>query len=470
MLIRHSAIYFLGRVIPGIVSILTLALFTRLMSPEQYGQYSLVITGVGIVNAVCFQWVSLGVGRFLPSHEADPTKLLSTALAAFFMLVGVTAVLGSVAALLCSERLVREFIILAVSVGWAQAWFDLNLKIINTRLAPVRYGLISSIKATLALGAGAGFFYLGLGVPGVLLGLAIGLLAATGFIWKQWNGLSIRSLNKDMLKDFVRYGVPLTMTLILTLILDVSDRFLLNMFLDARAVGAYASAYDLTQQSLGMLLGVVHLAAFPLALRALEEKGTAAAQIQLKKNFLMLLAISVPATVGLIMLAGNIAFVMLGAEFRADASHIILVIAISIFVAGVKSYYFDYSFQLGKKLKGQVWTVLCAALVNVGLNLWWIPLYGVLGAAYATLAGFLVGTGVSWYLGRNVFRMPPMDKDVYKVIVAASIMALSLLPILERRGLVALLCQVLLGSLSYAVFLFILNVGQLRLGLKRYLQ
>jgi len=470
MLVRHSALYLLGRIIPGAVNLLALALYTRLLTADQYGHYALVIAAVGIVNAVFFQWLSLGLGRFLPAHEGQPQALLSTALTGFLIVVAITGVLGGAVAWLWPDKTLRWFIILAVAVGWAQAWFDLNLKIVNVRLAPIRYGLLSSVKALLALSVGVALFYLGLGAFGILLGLMIGLLISTLFVWKHWYGLSVRQHNMRLFKDFIGYGAPLILTFMLTLVLDVSDRFLLGWLINAKVVGAYAAAYDLTQQSLGLLMGVVNLAAFPLVVRALEEKGVAEAQNQLRQNALMLLVISVPATVGLVMLADNIAVVMLGTEFREGAGNIIAVVALAIFVGGIMSYYFNYSFQLASKMGGQAWSMMWAALANVGFNLWWIPIYGVLGAAYATLGGFVVGLSASWYLGRQIFVLPALPKESYKVVLASVGMAASLSLTVDWRGPVVLLGQVLLGCIVYTMLLLIFDVGQSRLTLRGYLR
>ena len=468
MLLRHSALYLLGRLLPGVVSLLTLALYTRLLTAGEYGRYALVIAAVGIVNAICFQWLNLSLGRFLQAHDNSPSELLSTALTGFSVLVVTTGVLGCAAAWLWPDKTMRWLIILAVGIVWAQAWYDLNLKIVNARLAPVRYGLITSIKALLAVGVGAAFFYLGGGVAGILLGLMAALWLSTLFGWRHWHGLSMRGFNPRLLRTFIGYGAPLTLTFMLTMVLDSSDRFLLGWYINAKAVGAYAAAYVLTQQSLGMLMGAVHLAAFPLAVHALEEKGAVEARIQLRQNFLMLLLLSVPATVGLVMLANNIAAVVLGHGFRAQAGEIIIIVALATFVGGVQSYYFSYSFQLKRQMRGQVWTVLWAAVANVGLNLWWIPRHGVIGAAYATLSAFLVGLVVSWHLGKHIFALPAFPGEGYKVVLASLGMAACLWPIAKWRGPIALLEQILLGCIVYIVLLLIFDMGQSQFKLTTY--
>src|SRR4030065_128116 len=247
MVIQHSILYFLGRIIPGAVSLLALALYTRLMSSDQYGLYALTIAAMSMINAVCFQWLNLSLGRFLPAHEGRPQKLLATSLIGFLMLVVATGVLGLAVAGLWPDKNLRWPIIFAVTISWAQAWFDLNLKLVNARLEPIRYGLLSSIKASIAVSLGTSLLYLGLGVPGIPLGLMGGLLVSPLLVRKHWLGLSVQNYDTRLLKDFIVYGAPLTLAFLLTLVLDVSARFFLGWFMNAKVVGAYAAAYDLAR-------------------------------------------------------------------------------------------------------------------------------------------------------------------------------------------------------------------------------
>ena len=470
MLLRHSALYMAGRIIPGVVSLLTLAAFTRILTPDQYGLYTLVIAASAIVNAFFFQWLNLSLGRFLQAHDHKPGDLLSTALSGYVVLVVASGIIGCATARFWPDRTLRWLIILTVVIVWAQAWYDLNLKILNARLAPVRYGVITSAKALLAVGIGLALFYLGLGVAGVLFGLVLGLLFPSLFVWRHWQGISIRACDARLLKAFINYGAPLTVTFMLTIVLDSSDRFLLGWYLNAKAVGVYAAVYILTQQSLGILMGAVHLAAFPLAIQALEDRGASEARVQLGKNIVMLLLLSVPATVGLLILSNNIAAVVLGHAFQAEARNIIMIVAVGTFVGGVQSYYLSYSFQLARKMRGLLWTLLWAAFANVGLNLWWIPKDGVIGAAYATLGGYAVGAVVSWYLGRRVFALPPLPKEVYKVGLAALGMAAILFPTVNWRGPIALLEQVSLGCFAYTLLLIMGDVSQSRVRFRLFVQ
>ena len=115
-------------------------------------------------------------------------------------------------------------------------------------------------------------------------------------------------------------------------------------------------------------------------MRALEQQGADEARRQLTETVKLLLGVGLPGSVGL-ALASNVSSVFLGTDFAADAARIMPVIAIGIAASGLKAFYFDLSFQLGRRTIVQVWITLAAATINVLLNLWWIPRFELIGAA-----------------------------------------------------------------------------------------
>ncbi|HET7452250.1 MAG TPA: polysaccharide biosynthesis C-terminal domain-containing protein [Thermoanaerobaculia bacterium] len=46
------------------------------------------------------------------------------------------------------------------------------------------------------------------------------------------------------------------------------------------------------------------------------------------------------------------------------------------------------------------------ALVNVAANLWWVPIFGILGAAYATLAAYVVMAAAMFFFSQRAFPLP----------------------------------------------------------------
>lgn len=469
-MLNHSFIYLFAQGIPGLLNFLALALYTRLLLPDDYGRYGLVIAGVSFANALVFYWIRNSLGRFYPAHTKDPQVLLSTITAGFLAMVAVTGVLGAGAIIFWPDPTWRGFIALGLILLWVQAWYELSLAIARAKLQPRRFGVLSFVKAVLGLVLGLGLVFIGLKAYGPLLGIIIGMTCVAALSFKhEWGTVQLNKVDKTLGKELIQYGFPLTGIAILSFLIASSDRFILNYISGIEAAGLYSASYDLPNQTLGLLMMVVNLAAFPLAMRALEDHGVEAVHEQLKENIIMLLAIALPATTGFILCTPNIAEVVLGEQFRETAIVVIPWVVIGAFIAGMKSYYIDISFYLAKNTLAHMWIVGITAIVNIVFNVWWIPSMGVLGAAYATVVAYTVGAIMSWIVGHRVFPIPLPPKEAWKVILSTTIMGLSLWPLLPLRGLFPLLGQVIVGGIVYSTLFIALNIAQSRTMIMRLL-
>lgn len=463
MLIQHSMLYAVARGVPAIFNFLAIFAYTRMLTPGAYGEYALVIAAISLLESVIFRWLSLGVLRFLPHHKNNPEVLLSVAFFTFFSLISLTLVIAILMVTLFSEYIPRNLILITVALLWASAWYELNLQLARSKLSPKRYGLISILKSILSLSIGILLVFYGFNAYGPLTGLLVGMLVSSiALMWREWRIIGFRSIEKELFVSLIRYGLPLAATFSLTFVVNSSDRFLLTWFLGAEAAGLYSPGYDIAQRGIGILMTIVNLAAYPLAIRALEEHGEAAARVQLRNNGLLLLTVSLPASIGFIICAPNIANVLLGEAYRLTAVMLIPWIALSAIIGGFKSFYLDLSFQLGRSTIGQFWTLLTAASINLILNLWWIPTLGLIGAAYATLVAYLVSFVMSFMLGRKVFKLPALPWESYKVVVATAIMAALLVFTTETRGALGLLVQIAAGGTIYVAVIIALNLSDIR--------
>ena len=462
MLVRHSLLYFLVRVGSGIINFLAILVYTRLISPTDYGQYALVVAGVGLFNTVCFQWLRLSLLRFFPQYLETPQKLLSTTFSGFLGLCFVTGVVGAILAFTGSDPLWRNLIFSGIALLWAEAWLELNLELQRVKLRPFRYGLMLGIKSAIALAVGAALAMYGLGPYGPLFGLIVGCILATLLVGRgEWHKITL-AIDKDLLKELLKYGLPLTATFALSFIVSYSDRFIIAWLLGESVAGQYAAVYDLAQQPLALLMATINLASYPLAIRALEKDGKEEADKILVRNAVLLMGIGLPASLGMIVLAPNMSETLLGVKFRTGAAPVLAWVAGSILLSGLRAYHFDLAFQLSRHTVGQVWVAGSAAVLNLILNFWWIPIWGIVGAAYATFAAYFLALVLSVILGRRIFCVPVPWWDWLKIAASCVPMVLAILMIKESHGIVSLLLQVICGIGIYAFTAMLLNIGNVR--------
>ncbi|MBI3992231.1 MAG: oligosaccharide flippase family protein, partial [Candidatus Lambdaproteobacteria bacterium] len=409
MLLRHSLYYLLARGIPGLVNFVALAVYTRLLAPQAFGQYALVVAGIGLADVVVFQWLRLVLARFWPAHKDDPQRLLAGILALFLLLALTVTGIGSLLALAWPDPVWQRLLALAVPLLLAQAWLEVTLGLAQIQLKPAWYGRILAGKAVIALALGGLLAWIGLGAVAPLTGLLLAhVLAFLLFALPAWRGIVPRWPAAAALRDQLRYGLPLTVTFALAWVITSSDRLLIAWLLDDASVGVYAAGYDLAEQGVMLLLTIVNTAAYPLAVHAMEDGGPTLARAQLVQNGTLIVAVGLMAAAGLSVLAPQIVAVLIGEQFRPGALLIMPWVGAAAAVAGIRAYHFDIAFHLGHKSHLLVITGGVAASANVVLNLLLIPRAGILGAAWATLAAFLLAALASAWLGRRVMAMPPL--------------------------------------------------------------
>lgn len=463
MLLRHSATYLLARGVPGLVGFATIIIYTRLLSPEAYGLYALVVTGAAMCNAILYYWLSASLLRFLPQYQDNETDVLNAILSGFIFVSFLVGAGGALLVLIWNESEWSGLISIGILLVWAQAWLTINLELVRSRLAPMRYGLISMLKAVVALGFGVVLVLHGYNSYGALIGLLIGFfVAGLWSAWGQWLSFKEWHFNWVLVKKLLGYGLPLTASFASAVIMSSTDRFMIAGMIDESATGLYAAGQGLAQQAVGVLMTMVNLAAYPLILRTLEKVGSDAARVQLRKNAILLLGIGLPVATVFIILAPNISKIFLGEEFQAAGIELIPWFAFAALLDSTRTYYFDLAFYLGKRTRIQFAVMGLAALLNVVLNLWLIPIYGLLGAIYASVVAQGVAVVLSAILGRWAFRLPPVFSDIFRLLIAVLVMAAVLFLLPKEEGILTLVLSIVLGGVAYLGCIAVFNLGESR--------
>ena len=407
MLLRHTFHYVAARGLPGLVNFAALAVFTRLLAPDEFGRYALVLAGVGLVNVIFFQWLRMVIGRFYQANRDTPELFLGGIFSLFLWVALPVTGGGLILALAWPDPVWQRLLFFAVLLLLTQAWFELSLSYAQASVQPAWYFRLSGSKALISIAAGAFLAWFGSGASAPVIGLIIAHVAAFFcFALGAWKGVRPELPAREELRRQLTYGLPLTVTFALSWVVSGSDRLIIAWLLDEHAVGVYSAGYDLVFQTLTLLLIIINTAAYPLAVNAMENGGERAAREQLSQNGQLIFAAALAGCAGLVAVGPQLVGIVIGEEFRSAALSILPWVALAGAIAGIKAYHFDLSFQLGTKSYWLIVTGTVAAAANILLNLMLIPDFGILGAAWATLGSFAMALAASAILGKGVFPMP----------------------------------------------------------------
>lgn len=453
---RQILHYVPSTLIPAAVSIGTIYVFTRLLPPAAFGEYTLAFSAAAVVLATLFWPLSVAVTRLYLAAQASGTErgFLKSSYLGFYLIALGFAVVGA---------------ILIWSVPTSASlkltlWATLPLPIIRGAIAinqdlhrladrVGRFNVVEALQAVLGFGFGLAFVLLwGHHAWSVMLGLVLGV-AVAALLDARLLLAPFRPgrVDRAALRDLWRFGIPLVGTSVAGAILPYADRLLLGALGNAGVLGVYAVAFSLVERPTTILATTISTATYPMAIRMMEKAGAEAAREQTARGGAALIALTLPACVGLAICAPHAAEVMVGAEYRAGVAALIPLMSCTAFLRGVTIHFLDHVFHLSRRSDLMLLIYGPTTVLNVVLNVLTIPVFGAWGAAGSALAcqGFvLIG---SVLMSRRVFPLRWPVREMGKSVLAAVVMALALVAVNSPLTWGGLGVMVGVGALTYGL-------------------
>ena len=450
----------------GIVGLLAIVTFTRLLSPEDYGAYALGFSAMSLCHTLVFTWMEVAMARFY-AREAEGGKLADhfvTLYRSWFFAAVLFPVAAGLALWLWPSHAEVKW---AVTAGLASIPVRSLARLVQERrraAGDVRAAALLDVAQTVGgFAIGAGLIVAGLKGAAPIAGLgAIAALCLVFALPAELKSLKGGRFDAVQARAYAAYGMPVAASLILALALATTDRFLLGAYLNEAAVGVYHAGYSLANRTLDVLFIWLGMAGGPAMVMALERGGRSALEDAAKEQGAVMVAITLPAAVGLALVSRPLAEVMVGPALREGAAAVTPWIAASAFFAGGTTYYLHQAFTLARKTHLLLVAMAIPAAANVVLNLLLIPRYGLEGALWATTASYALGAVASFALGRRALALPFPTAALARAGVSSLAMAVVVGRIPEFGGVLELGLKAAVGVLVYGALAAALDVGGLR--------
>ena len=444
------------------------AVFTRIMPADEYGRYAIAIAALSLTHILTFTWLEAAVARF--HARAEQRGRLRDHLATAYGLYLVIAVVAGALLVLGVHILpVEPRLQAALSFAIVSLLLRALLQIgMETHRASGDVGRYSALEASyLMVGFLVGIGVIlttDLGAAGIFVGTGVAALAMLIFdLPVMLRRAAGGRRQKVRAASFARYGAPLSMSLIFEHLLSVGDRFLIAAFIGQGAVGMYAAGYGLADRLLDVIFIWFGAAVWPLTIKAFEKDGTAAAQAMAGRAAGLMGMICFPAAAGLALVSAPLTTLIIGESVRAQAAAILPWIALSGLMKGMMTYYFHEAFTLTRKTGAMATIMAVSAALNLGLNLVLIPVFGIAGAAMATVIAYALALAACAILGRRHFVLPLPWTDWIKAGAATAIMAAAVfaLPDLGTAWL-DLALKAGIGGVVYVISAYCLDIAGCR--------
>lgn len=406
----HTVIYGIGDSLKRLMGFLLLPLYTRRLTPADYGELELALVILSLSTTVAMQGLRNAFFRHYTAAD-DPQERETLLGSSFYYIALSSAALfgllylfsGTLAQLVFTQgRSAAFFVRMVAVIGFFEAVYLIPLESFRANLQPVHY--IAILLAGFLVQTGLNIYLvavLSMGVRGVL----VGYIAGAALIAVLAVGLARRRLRPRIsgarLRELLAFGLPLIPVGIAWWVLGVSNRVLLERLASSRDVGLYSLGYRFANILTFVVITPFSTAWGPYYIRiaAGERPGETFNTVATTLLFVLCLV-----GLGLIVFTEPVIRIMAAPAFWS-AYHVVFPLVLAGVASGMMSI-FDVGINVAKKTRHFVYIIGAGGLVNVGLNWLLIPAFGTIGAGFSLALAYLTTMALTYRVSQRLYPIP----------------------------------------------------------------
>ena len=424
-LLKHTSIYGIGTVVGQAVSFFLLPVYTRYLTPNDYGIMALVNATMEIIGMVVGLGINNAMSRFYFDFdtEEEKKKVISTVyiigvligivfFPVFYFCAGIISkfVLGS-------DQFTTLFLI-----AFAALLFGILVNIcfdyMRIVAASTKYVTISLIRMFVIISLNIYFIaVVKTGVIGIFYSSLIGasmfsIPLSVDLLRKVGLGFSF-----TVAKEMIKYSFPLIFSNVFRVIVNESDKYFINYFFSPFETGIFSLA-----QKVGSSIHVLITSPFlqtylPRRFELMKRDNAKSIYADISLSYLLIIS-----TVGLALsiFSPEIIHIMTTSQYF-EASKYIPFIVLSLIIFGMK-YHFQIGIMIEKRTKFIAYINGVSCIVNVALNWILIRTYGIWGAIIAINISYAVITILDYFISQ---RMYPIRYEFCKMAKIIALISLS---------------------------------------------
>lgn len=420
-LARHSAIYGIGGLVSRILATILLPLYTHYLPPHAYGQVEIVTATTAVLAIVLQLGIANAFFRFYFDTK-DPASRLTVVRTSFWFVMTMST-LGLALGLLFAGPIGHWIglghdptLVRAGAVGlWAQTNYQQLTNLFRAEERSTAYAIASVANVLITVAAMVVFVAVfHWGAVGLVVGNFTGTLAVYLALLAYRSEQLGLEFDRALYRQMQHFGMPLVPSALALWVINWVDREFVVWYKGLTEAGVYSAAVKIA--SVITFVMIAFRTAWPAFAYSIEDDREAKRTYAFVLTYL--LAFASWAALALGALAPWWTRLLTTSKYtRAEEG-----IALLAFAGAIYAGYTVLAIGSGRARKTQLnWVVTgFGAAVNIGLNFWLIPAYGMVGAAISTLAAYVaLFVAMTWYAQ----RVYPVSYQWRRVITAVGVAA-----------------------------------------------
>ena len=457
--IQLGSIYSIGSISQGALFVLLFPIYTSFLSPQDFGIIGLMSITVSLLTRFVSSPINSALTRFYyaPEYKEKSGVLLFSLFLWGGLLITCCAIIfwgisEYLAGILLQDRTLVHILKIYALILFLQPISSLFLCLLRM-LEKAKYSVFTSISSLL-ISAGLTLYLLTVLKKGVLapiVGNLLSLIVTVIMILPIFIKKSIFKLSRSTLIPPLKYAYPLLLSEYSNLLIQSGDRYVLRIFNSVSVVGLYAFGYQIAGILQTALVTPLKQALQPIVLK--QEENPEAIRHFLRGGATYFYLVGCAACLLISLFSQEILMLFARKEAFWGAWVIVPIITYSYVQHGIGNFV-GWGMGLMKKSFHISGTVLIAAAVNIGLNFLFVPQWGMLGAAFATMLSYIVWNFLKAYYSAKFYELHfEVGRLLHITVIGFGLYGLSLL-VTNNRTVEINVALKLLFFLGYPLILW----------------
>lgn len=446
---HNTAIQMVGKVFSTLLGLYAVIMMTNYLGTEKFGWYVTTITFLQFVAILIDFGLVPVTAQMMSEPRFDKKELFKNLLAYRFVTAVVFLGLTPFVALLFpyppevkAAIAISTISFLAVAmnqvlIGFYQTKLKMQVQVVGELLG--RIVLVGGLW--LLIREEASF------LP-IMVAVTLSGVAYTIYLWTQAHTESSAGFgfNKEIWRAITHKMWPIAISIMFNVIYLRGDTIILSVFRDQSEVGIYGAAYrviDILAQTAMMIMGIM----LPLLSYHWSRNDKDSFKVEYQRAFNLMMLFALPIVVGVIAVAPQIT-VLFGEDFIASAA------PLRILMLGILGLYlgaiFGHLAVAIDKQKQTIWVYASCAILTFAGYFYFIPQYGMFGAAWMTVFSELYA-GLMLFLVVRRYTGMQLNYRTFAMIVFSSLVMGAAVLLFANLHII-FLC--LIGAAVYAAFIY----------------
>ena len=436
---KESLIYGTGHVLVRFITFLLLPIYTHVFTPDEYGIVSLAYAFIGFSIMFYRYGMDTALMKYSVQFKFDSRKAYISSI--YIIQIFSSIIFSGILYFLrnyVSESILgvnnSDWIIIIAGILILDNLWNHHILIFRAENRPGPYIFFNLLNVTLTMVLNILLVVKWeLGIEGVLISNL--LVSSITFIFSLpiiIKRIDLSLIKSKVIKDVIIFGLPFLPAGIFTVVMELSNRYILQWFEGTYSVGLFSAGYKLGIFGLIIVMGF-NMGWTPYFLRRIKEEGAkkefsyiASLFLGLLGFIIIMISIWIPEIIRL-----KIGSDYLIGESFWSAEKVVPIVLIGYFFFGT------YVIQLPGVYAKEITTWIpifrgIGAISNISLNIILIPKYGVLGSAWATAISFVLMSLLVFIKLFNIYYVKYNWKAILYPILFMAIIFLPLKSVLMR--------------------------------------